>query len=325
MKNSSSSRSSAAAALALLALTASTPAQTLFSNGLDSSAGWTINASGANDVALFGFDYSTVGVPPSPNGGGSTIGLKLQANLAGGVQSGVSVSPTGQAFTGDYQLRFDLWQNYNGPVNGGGSGSTQLSGGGIGTAGTVSQRDTGATTPNGQDSVFFMATGDGGATVDYRIYPKGVYAGVASGFYAAGTGADVRNDLDPYYASFGAVGAPAAQTTLFPNQTGTSRVGSMAFEWHDVVITKVGNTVTWDIDGVRLGTVDTTGIVFGGDNILLNHSDINAGSSADANSPAMAFGLFDNVRVTVVPEPSTFSLMAVAGAFLVSRSRRQKR
>lgn len=324
MKNPRSFRTYAASAATLLALTSSLQAQTLYSNSLDSSAGWTVNAGGANDLAVFGFDYSTVGIPASPNGGGSTVGLKLQANMAGGVLSGISVSPTGQAFTGDYQLRFDLWQNYNGPVNGGGSGSTQLSGGGVGTAGTVAQRHN--TVVSGQDSLFFMTTGDGGAAQDYRIYPANTLASPTTGYYAAGTttSPDARNHDQALYSSFGVVSAPAAQTALFPNQTGTSLVGSQAFEWHDVAITKIGNTVTWEIDGILLGTVDVSGIALGGNNILLNHSDINAGSSADANAASMLFGLFDNVRVTVVPEPSTASLLLLAGGMMVARSNRRK-
>ena len=54
-------------------------------------------------AADFFFDYSSVGIPAAPNGAG-TRGLKLQANLTNGIFSGMSVSPTGQNFTGDYRL-----------------------------------------------------------------------------------------------------------------------------------------------------------------------------------------------------------------------------
>jgi hypothetical protein len=50
-----------------------------------------------------------------------------------------SISPSGQSFTGDYTLEFDALHKYNGLLNGGGNGSTQVTGAGIGTAGTTPQ------------------------------------------------------------------------------------------------------------------------------------------------------------------------------------------
>jgi hypothetical protein len=239
------------------------------------------------------------------------------------VFSGISVSPTGLNLSGDYQLRYDLWQNFPGPAPVGGSGSTQFSGGGILTSGTTPQW-IGAV----YDGIFFIATGDGNTTLDYRIYSRGL-ANVATpetGYYAAGntTSPDPRADTNPYYASFGGVQAPAAQQTLFPQQTGTTRVGSQAFEWHDVAITKIGNTVTWDIDGIRMATVDVSGFSYIGNNIMLVHSDFNTASSTDANADKLLFGLYDNVRVTsVVPEPSTYALLGLGGALVMAARRRK--
>jgi len=316
-------RSDAILALALLALSSVSHAQVLYSDSLDSATGWQVNASGVSDRAIFGFDYSSVGIPAAPNSGGTTLGLMLQANRSGGVQSGISVSPIGQSFSGDYQLRFDLWQNYNGPLGPttvGGSGSTQVTGAGIGTAGTTAQWAGGA-----YDSIFFGATGDGGSSIDYRVYPKANTAAPGTGFYAAGasTAPDSRNNADPYYASFGGAAAPAGQLTLYPQQTGTTQAGGQAFAWRDVVITKVGNTVTWDIDGKRIATVDASAIALGGGDILLNHFDINAGSSTDPNADALLFGLFDNVRVVAVPEPSTYALLGIGALVIAARRRKQ--
>ena len=306
----------------ILSLVSLSHAQTFFSDSLDSAAGWTVNSSGTSDQAIFGFNYSSVGIPAAPNSGGTTSGLLLQANRSAGVQSGISVSPTGQSFSGDYQLRFDLWQNYNGPLGPtavGGSGSTQISGGGIGTAGTTPQW-AGAV----YDSIFFGATGDGGSSIDYRVYAKANTAPATSGFYAAGTSTtpDSRNNADPYYANFGGQAAPAEQAALFPQQTGTTQAGAQAFAWRDVAITKIGNTVTWDIDGKRIATVDASAITLGGGNILLNYYDINAGSSTDPNAGSLLFGLFDNVRVTAVPEPSTYALLGLGALFLAARRRK---
>jgi predicted peptidase len=58
-------------------------------------------------------------------------------------------------------------------------------------------------------------------------------------------------------------------------------------------------------------------VTFGGGNILFMLSDINAGSSADADSPYVAFGLVDNVRVetltTVAPEPAQITGIKLEG------------
>ncbi|MFN7140171.1 MAG: immunoglobulin domain-containing protein, partial [Limisphaerales bacterium] len=286
-----------------------TLAQILFADDFDSntSANWAVNkstganANNAGNTAEFAFDYSTVGIPSAPNStGGSRNGLRLRSNITGGIFSGLSVSPLNQSFTGDYELRFDLWQNYNGPVNGGGNGSTQVSGAGVGTAGTTAQWAGGV-----QDSIHFGATGDGGSGQDWRVYPRGALAAPASGIYAAGTTTtpDVRNEAHPYYASFGARTAPAEQVTLFPGQTGTSAVGTPGFKWLDVVIRKQGNSITWTVDNVLIATVNLSAITLGGNNILLNHYDINAASSTDANAAQMLFGLFDNVRVQAVVAP----------------------
>jgi len=291
----------------------------------DTSAAWVVNkATGANannagNRTYFAFDYGAVGIPSAPrSAGGTTLGLKLQANVTGGIFTGLSVSPAGQSFTGDYILKFDLWQNYNGPLNGGGSGSTQVSGGGIGTAGTTAQWAGGA-----WDSIFFGATGDGGSSVDYRIYPAANVALAASGMYAAGTDTspDARNNSHAYYAGFGGASAPAVQLTSFAQQTGVTAVGAQGFAWRDVQITKIGDTVTYDIDGVRIGTVDISAITLGGENILLTYFDINASSSADPLAPDLLFGLFDNV--SVVPEPSLYAVVfgAVAGVFALIRRR----
>lgn len=312
------------AALAALAWSATTHAQVLYSQNFDadSTANWTVNAGPSDHAADFFFDYSTAGIPSAPNAGGTTRGMKLQANQTNGIFSGVSVSPTGQSFAGDYIMRFDWWSNFNGPAPVGGSGSTQLSTFGLDTSGAVAQWPGGA-----QDSIWFAATGDGNSSSDWRAYSPtaGTSYLPASGVYAAGTGTspDARNHSHPYYASFGGVSPPAAQTALFPQQTGTTLVGSSAFEWHDVVITKSGSNVTWTVDGTLIATVplaDDT--VLTGNNIFFGHSDTNAGSSTDPNDTALLFSLIDNVVVSVVPEPGALALLGACALGLLRRRRR---
>ena len=307
-------------AVSLLTVVA-TPGQVLFQDTFDTTpvGNWTVNAQTAQDRAVIGFDYSTVGIPAAPNSAGTTSGLLLQANRPGGtaVLSGVSVSPVGQSFTGDYQLRYDLWQNYNGPLGPttvGGTGSTQLTGSGIMTSGNV------AHFAGSGDGLWFAATGDGGTTSDYRVYYQGINQTTAS-LYAAGG----QNSTAAYYSVFGGETAPDAQVTAFPSQTGTTPAGALGSTWRDVTVTKIGNIVTWDIDGVRIATVDltATGVTFTGENILFAQSDINNSQTTAAGEP-MLFGLIDNVRVTVVPEPSTYALFGLAGAALLAHRRLRK-
>jgi hypothetical protein len=288
--------------------------QILFQDNFDSTppSNWTINAGTAQDTAIIGFDYSTVGIPPAPNSAGTTIGAMMQANrpTGAGSLSGVSISPVGQSFTGDYVLRYDVWQNFPGPAPGGGTGSTQLTGGGIMTAGNV------AHFAGSGDGLWFAATGDGGSSSDYRAYFGAANQTTASIYPAGGQ----NNTLSYYTTAFpGGVPAPAAQTASFSSQTGTTAAGSVGWAWHQVAITKTGNTVTWDIDGTRVANVDlTTAPAFGGNNILFEQSDINATQTTAALDP-MLFGLVDNVTVTAVPEPSTCALFGLAGLAFATR------
>ncbi len=148
---------------------------------VDDTANWTVNLSPTTDsnADLF-FDYSTVGIPSAPNStGGTTRGMKLQANLFTNLFGGMSASPTGQSFTGDYVLSYDMWQSYHGvpfvppagifPAGGGiirgqASGGTNLGYGGIMTSGTV------ANSAGTADGVFFASTTDGDSGADYRVY-----------------------------------------------------------------------------------------------------------------------------------------------------------
>src|SRR6188768_2591599 len=100
-----------------LALSNASFAAPLYSQdfNVNDTANWTVNAStGANTtdfVADFFYDYSLIGVPAAPNGSG-TRGLKMTANNSTAVFGGFTTSPTGQSFTGNYTVSFDIWQNY---------------------------------------------------------------------------------------------------------------------------------------------------------------------------------------------------------------------
>jgi hypothetical protein len=117
------------------------------------------------------------------------------------------------------------------------------------------------------------------------------------------------------------VAAPAAQLMLFPQQTGTTLVGSAAMAWHQVEIEKLGTAATWKVDGTLIATIDLTTVTLSGGNIFFGHSDTNSTSSTDPNDVNLLFTLIDNIHV--VPEPSGNLLLAI-GCFLVSRLRRRR-
>jgi len=291
---------------------------------VDHAANWDLSANegfgqspsdGAGEpdaTADFFFDYSDVGIPSAPNStGGSTRGMKIQANLTSGIFGGASGSPIGQSFRGNYKVTFDLWGNYVGhPATGlatGGDQQTNMSTYGIMTDGVTGMA------PGVSEGVWFAGMVDGLSSADFRAYSiertigyqlpidptalDGLGQPVDShAIYHAGS----RNNTAALYSNnFGGVSAPAAQLAQYPQQTGTTPLGSIGMEWHEVEIAKVGKTVTWTMDGVLLITLDMTNFTTqpDGNNIFFGHSDPNAASSTEPDRFDLQFSLFDNIKV----------------------------
>jgi len=72
--------------------------------------------------------------------------------------------------------------------------------------------------------------------------------------------------------------------------------------WHTVVITRIGNVVTWAIDGITIATVTNTALPFG-ENVFVGYQDVWAGGSV-SDVPEMSFGLVDNLRVQTLTAPA---------------------
>jgi len=288
---------------------------------VDDTANWTVLPStGANATDIisdFFYDYSAIGVPAAPNGTG-TRGLRMGVNNTSGVFGGFTASPNGQSFTGNYAVSFDMWQNYVGPLGPGGSGTTQFTQYGVGTAGTATQWIGSAS----KDSVSFGTTLDGGSAADYRAYSSAANTSYASGnaVYQAPGGA--INNSATYYAYYTPQSAPANQVTSFPGQTGSTDPGETAFTWRRVTIDVNNGFAYWSIDGLPLAKVDLSTVTLGGGNILFGMSDTNSGSSTDPNRAALNVTLIDNI-VVEVPEPGTAVLClfgAIGSLFMRRRS-----
>ncbi|WP_193212985.1 hypothetical protein, partial [Luteolibacter marinus] len=283
-----------AAAIAL-EVNAAPAVTTLFEDDFDegvSEGAWTEQLSHADASVDYAFDYSAIGIPAAPRSHkGSTIGMRFLANSDAGVFQGISTTPDGQSFTGDFRLSFDAWLNYVGPLGPGGSGSTQIATFGWGSDGSAT--DWIGRGSNG--TVLFGTTLDGGSAADYRTYVGGTLVSDLS-TYAAGS----MNGSAAYYVSrFPAASAPAGQLTLYPGQTGSTDAGEIAFAWHRIEIVREGDTLTWTIDGQEIATADISAASLDGDNICLGFSDTNSSSSADPNDHLNTF-IVDNVKVTTL-------------------------
>ena len=300
---------------AIILIMSATTEAVLFSDdfNVDSSAGWNIITSSADTSVIFAFDYSTIGVPESPNGGGNTLGLRLAANMDDPASvEAITISPTGQNFTGSYQVKFDMWINANGPFPAGGDGSTEFFTAGIGYDDVT--LNMGGTSGSGG---WFAVTGEGGSSRDYRAYKNAGEQFPESGQFFADSG----NASEAYYASFGGIDVAAAvpvQTALYPNQTGVTQVGSAGFAWHEVVITVEGSTALWEIDGLPIIQLDATiGSSFPlSGNISIGYMDI---FSSVSDNPYVSFGLIDNL--VVIPEPATLGLLLIGGIAVLRRKR----
>jgi len=287
----------------------------LFSDDFETNSApiWKTNAYLPDNDAVFSYDYNSDGIPPAPHTtNATTLGLKIRSHFTGVVSNGISMSPIGLVLTNDYRLRFDAWLNFNGPAPAGGTGSTEFMSVGMG----VSEDRTnvvGSTSGTAHiqlvnlpgSSVIFAVDGDGGfaeATGDFMVYTNGRPVALNTNVFPGNS----RDNLGAYYAEFGDVVIPSAQTALFPaSQTGASAVGALAFAWHDVIATKVGNTYTLDIDGLRIANINyATPVV--GSNFSVGYFDQNASIAA---VPQMNAAIIDNLIVEKLP-PSTNANLA---------------
>ena len=294
--------------------------QVLFTSSLDSTTGWTtVQEAVPSSLATFGYDYSTIGIPASPNGGGSTRGLRLAANSNTTVQ--VITAATTATFSGNYRVTFDFWGNSVGPFPVGGTGATEYLGGGVGFSG-ISPR-AGAS---------LLMTIEAGSSIDYRLdkaaAPQTVSAG---GPYNPAIAS--RDNSDPYFSSaFIGQSPPSAQTTLFPaTQTGTIANGGIGFKWYSMQIDvdSILGTATFSVLNpassvlTNIGTLNQTGTavpVTGSGSLTLLDSFATSVSNASLTDD-LVFAVFDNYRVVQIPEPSSIGLLGLAG-LLAKRRRR---
>lgn len=302
-------------------LTVNGPFTPVFADNFDtnSAANWLLSRSTNNNArATFAYDYSGYGIPAAPNSaGGTTRGVKFEANYTGAGVAALNISPIGQSFGGNYRLHYDMWINANGPFPAGGTGSTQLQTAGLGTTGNKVEWNSG--TPDG---VFFAIDGEGQATdtsPDIRAYVGATLQNTNTGVYTGGTNTSIRRCSDPYYGNVfpGGQTAPAAQ-----GQSGGLEAGTVGFAWRDVVVNKTGNVIDWFIDGLKICSVTNS---LAASNIFVGYWDPFSSLSDNTN---LSFALVDNLRVEVpavapaiAGEPNPVAVKVTSNAtFTVSAS-----
>lgn len=264
----------------------------------NTATSWVTNRSSTDTRVTFNYNYAPDGIPSAPNStGGTTRGVKFEANLANTLAAAINISPVGQSFSGDYRLRFDMWLNQNGPFPGGGVGSTEHLTAGVGTPGNQLHW-LGA--GGGTSGHWFVVDGEGGSgdTTTTSLPDYGALSGTtlfaaASGVYAAGTASNARGNGNSYYTTqFPAVAAPALQQANYAQQTGMIAAGSPGFVWREVTINKLGSTVEWFIGNLKIAAISNA--TFTASNIFIGYYDFYTSVSDNA---ALSFGLVDNVRV----------------------------
>jgi len=264
---------------------------TVFSDEFDvnSSANWTLNRSSTDSRVSFAYNYAPYGIPSAPKSvGGTTKGVKFEANVSLAAAGALNISPIGQNFGGNYRLHYDMWINANGPFPAGGAGSTQHQTAGLGTAGNRVQWNSGTS-----DGVWFAIDGEGQATdtsPDIRAFVGTALQNTNTGVYVGGTDTEIRRNSHAYYANVfpGGQSAPGAQS-----QSGQLETGTVGFAWRDVVVNKTGNVIEWFIDGLKIAAVTNA---LTASNIFIGYWDTFNSLSDNTN---LSFGIVDNLRVEV--------------------------
>lgn len=282
------------------------PGDVLFSSDMDSGTGWTL-LSDADTVGQFGWDYTadaTLGIPASPSG--STTGLHMQANVSSGTAN-VFAAVADTSITVPHRVEFNFWTNANGPFPGGGGGSTEFIGGGVGhDASTI-----------GLNGGSLIITGEGGSSRDWRMYKDTGEQFIASTQYAISDNNAAGPELS---AAFPGQMPTAAQQANYAQQTGTVQDGTPAFGWHTMLIESEPalGQATFFVDGLEIGTLDTnigSPVAVAGSPAVY-YADL---FSSVSDNATLSFGIIDDYQVIEIPEPTTLSLLVLGGLALLRR------
>jgi hypothetical protein len=224
------------------------------------------------------YDYSLLGVPPSPRSGGTTRGLYVTVNKdPTPVAAGINFYPNGQSFRGNYALRFDLYMNL------GNSNQTEHALAGLNHSGTltnwVSQNPAAHPSTRGNDGLFVAINGSGGNNGDYAAYTATNTGSVPGQLTNRAATAFTSVITAPPYTFAGSIGCAS---------------NSLTKTWAEVELRQLDGRVTLTVNDLVIYEL-TNSTSFTSGNILIGYNDQFSSRGSDLN-----FAVFDNVRVVML-------------------------
>lgn len=281
----------------------------------NSSANYTTVDDGTpNGTQTFAYDYTAAGIPLAPRsapGGGK--GLRLTANDSAAAVDAWTIFHNTAVNAQQYRLEVDVWMNFAVA-----SGSTEYAQIGVGGSATTFNS---VFTPISGSGAFIAFTGDGGSASDYRWYRAAANSFADDPATAPAIPNTTLPNTHPSYLGNGSNNTNSFYTGLFPLGTrpAPAIAGSPGNMWTTLSIDVDNDTklIRFSFDGTRTFEGTFTGDFKGLVSLGINDTF----TSVDAGS---VFTLYDNLTVTVVPEPGTAALLfLLGGSSLCRRSRRR--
>ncbi|QQE12910.1 PEP-CTERM sorting domain-containing protein [Planctomycetota bacterium] len=279
-------------------------AAVLFSTSFDDGTDMSVITTNAGDTTTtFGVDYSAMGIP-SATGTADTTGLRIDANIAAPADAQevlVVVDATSVTLPSSFIMSFKAWANVS-RIDGDNT-TTEFIGGVANHDGTSTGRTNGNLT---------IVTGDGGSATDLRTYVDG---GLENDLGTGIHGPALTTFNAPDLATAGILGtgklAPAAQVTAGNGDTAVQD-GAGAFEWIDFKAIVDGSTTMWYMNDELIVTHEgqaagTAGVYYG-----------DFFSSVALNSQ-FQYGIFDDLKITDIPEPASLALFGLGALAMIRR------
>ncbi len=218
--------------------------------------------------------------------------------------AGLNLYPTGQSFSGDYALRFDMY------LTQGATFTTEYAIFGINHSGTKTNwfRNTGTGFAGSYDGVWAVVEADASGTDDYILFSSPTVAnGTVWGptYYArAGAGAFNQNFQSPPW-TVGGIGGGSPANLLTTTTPG----------WAEVELSQVGGVVTLKINNTKiLEYANTTPYTSG--NIMLGYDD--AYDSKGVFEASVIYANARVVRLTSVAPATITSIVPVGSPVITS-------